>query len=530
MTFLAAGLLDLKASEETGFYVVHLKGEVTMIPEKAKSPENLEFSQVIKKGDSLFMDKGAELKLAHLNNIELWFAASASLTWVESKSTLDGFHLEAGALQVETEGGTDHPLEVSVPSAKVRSQMALFRIHRQRDGSSILDLEKGSVIVIHESKEPQLKSPIKVLINESGIHPMEEGKFKSRAIFDFREENTLTLEEISNQSKKREEEKAKSKSDQSLTVKGKASDAKLVEGDGDGEGEYRWDFSVNPWIIIFPLACIIGFVIYIRRSQNSEGKETNTSAGSSSSSQDDYESQDVYVWRGNLTSNDPPLKTTKTTHILGDVEDGVRVEAHHDLVIKGSVQGAEVIATKNLTVETGINGQDKALLMIGGELKASYISEAKGLVLGDVTIQQAMHGCTLAVQGRVDVEKKNIVGGWISALKGIRCQTLGSDFAETEIVLGMPATKAWSEKTGEDLAWEGVELKGPVKDDAKSSLEVMEEWVSAVVVHGEAKLEQKDPMPGPVRTRIDPTDRTRIQVQGFRAEDDESSETSEKSS
>ena len=518
ITFLSLLSGTVFASKSTEFHAVHVKGGVTTLADQAKSPETLKFADVVFRSDTLFMDKGAELKLAHLDGIELWLAASASLRWYGFEDVKDGFSLDTGALQVETEGGTEHPIEINIPYAKIRVQMALLRLHRQRDGRSILDLENGELIVFHKEKLHELKGPIKVLIDEKGLHPME-GKIKSRAIFDFREDKKLILEQVVEERKRREENDRQSSASQDSSVRGKASDAKLVEGEADGEGEYRWDFSINPWVFLIPLFLISLLVFYVKRMQKNNEKNL-TSQKPVSNKDEAYDSDEIYVWRGNLTTNDPPLKTHKTTHILGDVEDGVKIEANHDLVIKGSIQGAEVIAAKNLTVETGINGQHKAILMIGGELKASYISEAKGLVLGDVEVQQAIHGCTLAVQGKVLVEKKNIVGGWIAALKGVQCEGLGSDFAETEILLGMPATDAWAEKTGEELAWEAAKSQSPVDQDMKSSLAVMEEWVSATVIHGEAKLEQKDPMPGPVRTRIDPTDRSRLQIQGFKPDEE----------
>ena len=512
--------LGMMAAQDTGHHIVHLKGGVTLLADKAKSPSKAKFADVIHRSDSLFMDKGAELKLAHLNGIEIWLAASASFRWYGFEEISDGFFLDSGAVQVETEAGAKHPFDIIVPHGRVNTQQALYRLHRQRDGRAILDLEKGIATVFHTQKMHELQGPIKVIIDEAGVRPLEDGKFKSRAIFDFREEDKLSLEEILEEKKKNEEEIAKGSVSQDLTVKGKASDAKLVEGSADGEGEYHWDFSVSPWFLLIPLVLFVVIALYFRKHQQKVAGGP-ASGKPKAGGRDDYESSDVYVWRGNLTTNDPPLRSKKATHILGDVEDGVKLECHHDLVIKGSIQGAEVIATKNLTVETGINGQDKALLMIGGELKASYISETKGIVLGDVSVQQAIHGCTLAINGQLKVEKKNIVGGWVSSLGGIRCQVLGSDFAETEILLGEPATKAWAEKTGEELAWDEAESKGISQPNPKASLEVMEEWISATVVHGEARLEQKDPIPGPLKTRIDPTDRTRLQMQGFKLEDDE---------
>jgi hypothetical protein len=56
----------------------------------------------------------------------------------------------------------------------------------------------------------------------------------------------------------------------------------------------------------------------------------------------------------------------------------------------------------------------------------------------------------------------------------------------------------------------------------KAKLQVFDEWISALVIHGDAKLDQQKELPGPIETKLDPTDSTKLQVVGFRKDDEAS--------
>jgi hypothetical protein len=342
------------------------------------------------------------------------------------------------------------------------------------------------------------------------VRPYTKGSLpRPRAVFDFVDRPEL-LEETLDENKKRrdEDQQRKGEDDRDVKLRGKASSAELVEGEGNAEGEYRWDSGINPIFFILPLCIGIG-IYYYKRKKQKEDEQTNSESGANQRDTG-YESEDVQVWRGALTANDPPLVTVKKTIITGDVEDGASITAQHELVIKGSFQGAHLTSSHDVSVESGINGQNKARLDIQGKLTTSYISEAILVCGTQVEVQKAIRNATVLSEGDVRVLGKNILGGVVASHAVIQTPAIGSDFCETKILLGQPLAKQCELTEQETPAWasEGEWNKA-------SSLKVEEEWVSALVEHGDAKLDQKKAMPGPVETKIDPSDLTKIQIRGY---------------
>lgn len=501
---------------ETGFLVLHQKGQATALQPNKVVPRVLERGLTVMAWDRVVMGRGGELLAENHHREKLWLASLGMVEWRKEEG-VRRFILMRGALQLQS-FQTPVPLEAEVPYGILKGKgESLYRLYLQHDESAILQLEEGTLSVQHPSEgEVKVEAPAEMLIDQHGVRPLpQRQKEASRAIFDFRLEEQTTYEELASRQAKKGDEEKKGDDAVSSTVRGKASDAKLVEGQADGEGEYRWDFAMNPWFLLIPLVLGGGLYEYFRRKRVAM-EASNTPSGSENGDQS-YETEDIEVIRGNLTANDPPLKTRKVTHILGDVEDGASIEADHDVLVKGCVQGARMDCRAGLRVERGINGQGKAVLKVKGDLSTSYISDAAVVCQGSMQVDQAIRNAEVAANGQVEVFKKSIVGGWVSSFQGVSCAELGSNFGETEILLGQSALQVWSEKEKGE-----VDFQAPESFNKKASLAVMEEWISATVVHGEAKLEQKDPLPGPIKTRIDPTDRTRLQVEGFRKDEDPS--------
>jgi hypothetical protein len=401
----------------------------------------------------------------------------------------------------------------------VASEAAKYIALRRRDDAVILKVEKGKVQVEQKRNITDVLEPQKVIIDEHGVRIIDEPLLeKSRAIFDFTEKPNAIEVAVKESEKSEGDLMIKSDEIDDIVVRGKASNAKLVEGSGDGEGEYKWFAGSNLIYFILPLLLIAALVAVKKLRKNSEEDGV---ASEKNEKDKGYENDDIEVIRSDITINDPPLVTKKETHILGDVEDGVEIKTAHPLRIVGCMQGATLISSSHVIIESGVNGQGKAVLKVMGDLTASYLSEAKIACGGRVKVEKAIRNCQMAVQGDVEVVRKNILGGWISSHQVITTPELGSDFAETEVILGRPAMEVWHEREEEELNWKLESHDGVDAADfnKKSSLRVLDEWISALLVHGQAKLDQKKEMPGPVESKLDPTDSSKLQLQGFRREE-----------
>ncbi|MBF0244036.1 MAG: DUF342 domain-containing protein, partial [Planctomycetes bacterium] len=323
--------------------------------------------------------------------------------------------------------------------------------------------------------------------------------------------------------------------------------ARIVEGQAEGQASYQW-FGPTSWMLLLLALMAFVAIAFLRffRRPSAAAKNKDKVAPVASAEDDSYDSDEIFVFRGNLSSNHPPLITEKITHILGDV-DGASIIAAHKLVIKGSFQGATLKAEAHVTIAGGINGHGKGRLEIGDGLDTTYINEVSIFARGDIRATSAVRNSRIACAGMVLVESKSIVGGSVAAFQGVNCAVLGSDFAETTILLGIPVDAAWkmlgavadealkTEEEGEDdwgsTGEEESDLKSPAPEEEaseeteafapedinpKAKLRVYNEIVSAKIVHGEAELMQKSTIPGPVETRREVSNPRILKLGGFR--------------
>lgn len=426
-----------------------------------------------------------------------------------------GFRLQKGAVRVVV-NQRQEALQVELPHGLVHLKQADVILLRRQDGATVMKVDDGLAQVLVKEKFIDVEKPKKVIIDEHGVRVIEENLLeRSRAIFDFTERPEILEQAMEEREREEGDKMVKGGEVDDITIRGKASNAELVEGNANGEAEYRWKNAMNPLYFLIPLIGIVAFVIWRKRAMAKAQAELAKQKSKAEPKDKSYESEDVHVIRNNITANDEPLVTHKETHILGDVEDGAVIEARHPLRIVGSFQGASLKASSHVSVEGGINGQNKAHMIIGGDLKASYISEAKVVCRGGVEVRKAIRNAEVVADGDIVVEEKNILGGFVSSLESISTPELGSDFCETQLELGRGASQIWQERCEEAVPW-----KSSDEFNRRASLKVIDEWFSALVIHGEAKLDQKKEIPGPVATKLDPTDLSKLQVAGFRKDEE----------
>lgn len=290
-------------------------------------------------------------------------------------------------------------------------------------------------------------------------------------------------------------------------------------GNGSASGHNDdYDDNDNSQGVIIPATFILILLLvgaggaafwYMRRSRSKQSQKKK--GETRDSSLDQYQSDDVFVIRGNLTIEQSPFKTEKVTHILGDVEDGVTIEAQHKLLIKGIFQGAELTSSSDVAILGGINGHQKAILQTLGSVQTSYTNEAAILAGGKIDIKNSIRNSNIIATGPISVSEKSIMGGVIASAASVSCPELGSDFCETKVVLGMPAAQVWKEHAGFDLK---IEL--PTTDsNTTATLKVLRDIISAKILLGEATLEQKKPVPGPVKSHYD-SNELKVILRGFK--------------
>lgn len=148
----------------------------------------------------------------------------------------------------------------------------------------------------------------------------------------------------------------------------------------------------------------------------------------------------VHEIRGNVGYKTGNIDFIGSVHIRGDVESGFIVKAGGDVVITGNVEGGNIQAEGNITINGGIIGQDKSVIKCNGDLYARYIDHAQVDAEGTIKVRDAiMHSVVNSGQKVILGTKKGmIMGGVVRAADLIDVQFLGSKMGtQTEVEVGI---------------------------------------------------------------------------------------------
>ncbi|ADU30730.1 DUF342 domain-containing protein [Evansella cellulosilytica] len=148
----------------------------------------------------------------------------------------------------------------------------------------------------------------------------------------------------------------------------------------------------------------------------------------------------VYEVNGDLDLKVGNIDFVGNVNIRGNVPAGFKIVAKGDIRVRGSVEAAELIAGGSIFVEQGIVAQGKGLLQAKGDLHTSFINQGIVKVEGDVHVSQSILHSTIHAQGNVYCKERrgNIVGGNISAVKGIEVNEVGNSMSTpTSLYLGI---------------------------------------------------------------------------------------------
>lgn len=136
--------------------------------------------------------------------------------------------------------------------------------------------------------------------------------------------------------------------------------------------------------------------------------------------------------------NTGDLRFNGDIHVSGNIAGGIKVWAEGNVIVDGVIEDAKVSAGKDIIVSRGIHGQgtnkdeehpeaDITSVEAKGDLKTKFIDHAFAKAGGDIVMDYSMN-CSIEAGGKVTAHgsKGAIVGGSISALKGIEADKLGN--------------------------------------------------------------------------------------------------------
>ena len=151
--------------------------------------------------------------------------------------------------------------------------------------------------------------------------------------------------------------------------------------------------------------------------------------------------QPIYEVSGDANLTTGSIDFTGDIVIHGSVESGVTIKATGSITIDGNVEACNLEAGKDIILRSGMVGGNKAHVRTKGNLYAKFIEYTVIQVEGDMEADVLLN-CTVACRGSILIQGRTakIIGGDVSAVKGIRATTIGNEAEmRTAVTVGVSA-------------------------------------------------------------------------------------------
>ena len=165
--------------------------------------------------------------------------------------------------------------------------------------------------------------------------------------------------------------------------------------------------------------------------------------------------QPLYIVTKHLTLIDSPVNFDGDVEILGDVKEGTSVHATGSVTVKGLVEAAMITSDKDIFIDGGVLGDNRAVLRAKGKIHAKYLEycvlyAGDDVRVGDVISSQVYSNGKIEVRGG----RGTVIGGCMVAPYEIIARVIGSRAeCATEIRLGeFPCTSLRAEEYDEQIA------------------------------------------------------------------------------
>lgn len=234
--------------------------------------------------------------------------------------------------------------------------------------------------------------------------------------------------------------------DYSMVIKNVEQGALLAEYHPETNGNYGYNVFAKAIApergkALPPLLCK-----NVRKDENQYYAEKN---GYVTMSENSIAIEGILEIDGDADFNSGDIKFNGDIHVRGSIVGGIRVWAEGSVIIDGVIEDARVTAGQDIIVSRGIHGQgthkdgvlqkeDITVVDAKGNLTTKFIDHAFAKTGGDIIMDYAISS-VIEAGGMVTARgtKGTIVGGTVSALKGVDTDKLGNQ-AElaTEIKVG----------------------------------------------------------------------------------------------
>ncbi len=139
------------------------------------------------------------------------------------------------------------------------------------------------------------------------------------------------------------------------------------------------------------------------------------------------EVSDIYKIPGDVDMRVGNIKFEGDVIIRGNVITGLTVQATGSIEVSGYVEGATLIASKDIILKNGIKGQDVGKLIAGGNIIAKFMENCSVEARGNIVSDYIVH-CNMLAGGSITMKGKwgKIIGGFIRAGREVTANMIGS--------------------------------------------------------------------------------------------------------
>lgn len=126
--------------------------------------------------------------------------------------------------------------------------------------------------------------------------------------------------------------------------------------------------------------------------------------------------------------------------IYGSIASGMFIEADGNITIRGHVEGATIIAGKDIVFESGMQGAGKGVVIAGGSVSGKFFEQVDLKAEKEITANAIMNCNVEADMVTVTGKRGIILGGAVMALELIKASTIGNAAQiKTLIHAGIPS-------------------------------------------------------------------------------------------
>lgn len=135
----------------------------------------------------------------------------------------------------------------------------------------------------------------------------------------------------------------------------------------------------------------------------------------------------VLTINGNIDYSTGNIRANGSVVIYGNVMPTFHVQARHDVIIHGTVEGATVVAGHDLTILGGVMASREGFVHAGNDLRCKFMENARAYCGNDAYFENLIL-CNVSAEGSIYVTsgRGSVVGGSLVAMGDIHIGTLGN--------------------------------------------------------------------------------------------------------